>query len=34
MIFEPNVIVLYGYTFVGLDPDGNRLRVVSLGQSS
>ena len=23
----------YGYTFLALDPDGNRLRVVSLGKS-
>jgi catechol-2,3-dioxygenase len=26
-------VVPYGYTFVALDPDGNRLRVVSLGKS-
>ena len=26
-------IVPYGYTFVALDPDDNRLRVVSLGKS-
>lgn len=26
-------IVPYGYTFLALDPDGNRLRVVSLGKS-
>lgn len=25
--------VPYGYTFVGQDPDGHRLRVASLGQS-
>ena len=29
----PPTIVPYGYTFVALDPDGNRLRVVSLGKS-
>ena len=29
----PPTIVPYGYTFVALDPDGNRLRVISLGQS-
>ena len=30
---HPPTIVPYGYTFVALDPDGNRLRVVSLGKS-
>ena len=29
----PPTAVPYGYTFVALDPDGNRLRVVSLGKS-
>ena len=29
----PPTVVPYGYTFVALDPDGNRLRVVSLGNS-
>lgn len=29
---EPTVVP-YGYTFVALDPDGNRLRIVSLGKS-
>ena len=29
----PPTVVPYGYTFVALDPDGNRLRVVSLGKS-
>lgn len=29
IIFRPNTLP-YGYTFVALDPDGNRLRVVSL----
>ena len=29
IIFPPS-IVPYGYTFVALDPDGNRLRVASL----
>ena len=28
----PPTIVPYGYTFLALDPDGNRLRVVSLGK--
>ena len=28
----PPTVVPYGYTFVALDPDGNRLRVVSLGK--
>lgn len=32
-IIQTPTIVTYGYTFVALDPDGNRLRVVSLGQS-
>ncbi len=32
MAFPPTVVP-YGYTFVALDPDGNRLRVVSLGKS-
>lgn len=27
----PLTVLPFGYTFVGLDPDGNRLRVVSLG---
>lgn len=29
----PPTVVPYGYTFVALDPDNNRLRVVSLGKS-
>ena len=29
----PPTVVLYGYTFVALDPDGHRLRVVSLSNS-
>lgn len=29
----PPTILPYGYTFVALDPDDNRLRVVSLGKS-
>ncbi|EHL29761.1 VOC family protein [Legionella drancourtii] len=32
-IILPPSIVPYGYTFVALDPDGNRLRVVSLRKS-
>ncbi|MFI4919297.1 MAG: VOC family protein [Legionellales bacterium] len=32
-IVQPPTILTYGYTFVALDPDGNRLRVVSLGKS-
>ena len=32
MAFPPTILP-YGYTFVALDPDGNRLRVVSLGKS-
>lgn len=32
IIFPPS-LVPYGYTFVAADPDGNRLRVVSLGHS-
>ena len=32
IIMPPN-IVPYGYTFVAADPDGNRLRIVSLGKS-
>lgn len=32
-IFQPPTTVPYGYTFVALDPDGNRLRVVSLRKS-
>lgn len=32
MAFPPTVVP-YGYTFVALDPDGNQLRVVSLGKS-
>lgn len=27
------IVVPYGYTFLALDPDGNRLRVVSLRKS-
>jgi len=30
---RPPTAITYGYTFVALDPDGNRLRVVSLGKS-
>ena len=33
-ISQPPSTVPYGYTFVALDPDGNRLRVVSLKKSS
>jgi len=29
----PPTIVTYGYTFLALDPDGNRLRVVSFAKS-
>ena len=29
----PPTVVPYGYTFVALDPDDNRLRVVSLGKA-
>lgn len=29
----PPTVVTYGYTFLALDPDGHRLRVVSLGKS-
>lgn len=29
----PPTLVAYGYTFLATDPDGNRLRVVSLGKS-
>jgi predicted enzyme related to lactoylglutathione lyase len=32
-IILPPSLVPYGYTFVALDPDGNRLRVVSLKKS-
>ncbi|MGC1182057.1 hypothetical protein [Legionella sp.] len=32
MALSPTVVP-YGYTFVALDPDGNRLRVVSLNKS-
>ncbi|CEG58630.1 VOC family protein [Legionella fallonii] len=32
-ILLPPSIVPYGYTFVAQDPDGNRLRVASLGKS-
>jgi|688.fasta_scaffold376839_2 predicted enzyme related to lactoylglutathione lyase len=32
-ILQAPTAVAYGYTFVALDPDGNRLRVVSLGKS-
>ena len=30
---QPPTVVPYGYTFLALDPDGNRLRVVSLRKS-
>lgn len=30
-ITQPPMTVTYGYTFLALDPDGNRLRVVSVG---
>lgn len=30
---QPPTAVPYGYTFLALDPDGNRLRVVSLRKS-
>lgn len=29
----PPTYVPYGYTFLALDPDGNRLRVVAMGKS-
>lgn len=32
-IIMPPKIVPYGYTFVAADPDGNRLRIVSLVKS-
>ena len=32
-IAQPPTDLPYGYTFLALDPDGNRLRVVSLGKS-
>lgn len=32
MALAPTVVP-YGYTFVALDPDANRLRVISLGKS-
>ena len=32
-ISQSPTVVPYGYTFVALDPDGNRLRVVSLRKS-
>lgn len=32
MLLRPTQVP-FGYTFVALDPDGNRLRVVSLGAS-
>lgn len=32
-IAQAPIVVTYGYTFVALDPDGHRLRVVSLGKS-
>lgn len=32
-IAQPPTVVTYGYTFLALDPDGNRLRVVSFGKS-
>lgn len=31
-IAQSPTVVTYGYTFVALDPDSNRLRVVSLGK--
>ncbi len=31
-ILQKPMVVSYGYTFLALDPDGHRLRVVSLGQ--
>ncbi len=30
-VVEPPAPVTFGYTFTAIDPDGNRLRVVSLG---
>ncbi len=33
MIFLPNPVP-FGYAFVAVDPDGNRLRAVSLGKES
>jgi predicted enzyme related to lactoylglutathione lyase len=33
-IISPPSQVCFGYTFVALDPDGHRLRVVSLGNSN
>jgi predicted lactoylglutathione lyase len=32
-IAQSPTIMAYGYTFLALDPDGHRLRVVSLGKS-
>ena len=32
-IIQPLTNVTYGYTFLALDPDGNRLRVVSLNKT-
>jgi predicted enzyme related to lactoylglutathione lyase len=32
-IAQSPTLLTYGYTFLALDPDGNRLRVVSLGAS-
>ena len=32
-MIQPPCSLPYGYTFVGIDPDGNRLRVVSLEKS-
>ena len=32
-IAQHPTVVSYGYTFVALDPDNNRLRVVTLGSS-
>lgn len=32
-IHQTPTTVTFGYTFLALDPDGNRLRVVSLGAS-
>lgn len=31
-VIEPPTMVIFGYTFTAIDPDGNRLRVVSLGE--
>ena len=32
-IAQPPTAVAYGYTFLALDPDGHRLRVISLGKA-